>query len=77
MEMGAESSILDDCDLDEAVEDESCPWVLRNGQLADDTLITIFSDQNCDGPKRKLFQRNVKVMPNGPIYLFAHFIISS
>ncbi|XP_060074316.1 protein-associating with the carboxyl-terminal domain of ezrin-like [Ylistrum balloti] len=58
--MGAEESILDGCDLEEGTVEESCPWVLRHGQLADDTLITILSDQNCDRTKRELFQRNVK-----------------
>ncbi|XP_033762729.1 protein-associating with the carboxyl-terminal domain of ezrin-like [Pecten maximus] len=58
--MGAEASILDGCDLEEATSDEFCPWVLRHGQLADDSLITILSDQNCDRTMRDLFQRNVK-----------------
>ncbi|XP_069122020.1 protein-associating with the carboxyl-terminal domain of ezrin-like [Argopecten irradians] len=58
--MGAEASILDGCDLEEATSYDSCPWALRHGQLSDDTFITILSDQNCDRPMRDLFQRNVK-----------------
>lgn len=59
--MGAESSVLEDYDLDEPSASSKSTWTLRHGRYNDELDVTVLSEQKENGQKWSLLQKNIKV----------------
>lgn len=59
--MGAESSVLEDYDLDEPSASSKSTWTLRHGRYNAELDVTVLSEQKENGQKWSLLQKNIKV----------------
>lgn len=60
--MGAESSVLEDYDLDEPSASSKSTWTLRHGRYNDELDVTVLSEQKENGQKWSLLQKNIKFL---------------
>lgn len=60
--MGAESSVLEEYDLDEPSASSKSTWTLRQGRYNDELDVTVLSEQKENRQKWSLLQKNIKFL---------------
>lgn len=60
--MGAESSVLEEYDLDEPSASSKSAWTLRQGRYNDELDVTVLSEQKENRQKWSLLQKNIKFL---------------
>lgn len=60
--MGAESSVLEEYDLDEPSATSKSTWTLRHGRYNDELDVTVLSEQKENRQKWSLLQKNIKFL---------------
>ncbi|KAK3088673.1 hypothetical protein FSP39_022212 [Pinctada imbricata] len=71
--MGAESSTINDLDLENPLRDGHPMWIIQHGQYDEQNLVTVISNDNDDREIRNLFSKYVKVL----ILLLLSFVKSA